>query len=164
MNRILRLTCFGIVAAVVITLSIATAPAIAADGKEAIEKRIALMKGGVLKNFLYVKKFVKEGKGTPAGVSAHAYLLNDASKQVVALFPKGTGRGDYDDKTTRALAKIWEDWAGFKKAAAALTAESMKLAEVAGGGDKDAIAAQFGTMGKNGCGGCHKPFRGAKAK
>lgn len=164
MIKTLRLTGLGIVAAAVVAFSVATAPAIAADGKEVIEKRIALMKGGVLKNFLYAKKFIKEGKGTSAGVSAHAYLLNDASKQVVALFPKGTGRGDFDDKTTRALPKIWEDWDGFKKAAADLTTESMKLAEVAGGGDKDAIAAQFGKMGKIGCGGCHKPFRGAKVK
>ncbi len=164
MNRTFRITGLGIAVATVIAFSIATAPAIAADGKETIEKRIALMKSGVLKNYLYAKKFVKEGKGTAAGVSAHAHLLNDASTQVVALFPKGTGRGDYDDKTTRALPKIWEDWDGFKKAAAALTAESMKLAEVAAGGNKDAIAAQFGQLGKNGCGGCHKPFRGAKVK
>jgi len=60
---------------------------------------------------------VKDGKGTAAGVSAHAHLLNDAATQIVALFPKGTSRGDFDDKTTRALPKIWEDWDGFKKAA-----------------------------------------------
>ena len=30
---------------------------------------------------------------------------------------------------------------------------------VAAGGDKAAIAAQFGVMGKSGCGGCHKNFR-----
>ena len=29
----------------------------------------------------------------------------------------------------------------------------------AAGGDKAAIAAQFGAMGKSGCGGCHKKFR-----
>ena len=164
MNRTVKAVCFGFAIAAALSFSAITGPASAAGGKEAIEKRIALMKGGVLKNFLYIKKYVKEGKGTPAGVAAHAHLLNDASKQVVALFPKGTGRGDYDDKTTRSLPKIWEDWAGFQKAADTLTAESAKMAEVAAGGDKDAIAAQFGMLGKNGCGGCHKPFRGAKAK
>lgn len=164
MNRIARATGFGIVISAALAFSVATSPAVAAEGKEAIEKRLVLMKGGVLKNYLYAKKFVKDGKGSPAGVAAHAHLLNDASTQIVALFPKGTGRGDFDDKTTRALPKIWEDWAGFKKAAAVLTSESAKLAAVAGGGDKAAIAAQFGQMAKIGCGGCHKPFRGAKVK
>jgi cytochrome c556 len=164
MKHIARTLGVGALFAAALTLTVPGADAIAADGKETIEKRIALMKGGVLKNYLYAKKFVKEGKGTAAGVSAHAHLLNDASKQIVAHFPKGTGRGDFDEKTTRALPKIWEDWDGFKTAAAALAAESAKLAEVAAGGDKEAIAAQFGKMGKLGCGGCHKPFRGAKVK
>ncbi len=38
-------------------------------------------------------------------------------------------------------------------------AEAEKLMTVAAGGDKAAIAAQFGAMGKSGCGGCHKKFR-----
>ena len=42
--------------------------------------------------------------------------------------------------------------------------ESAKLAKVADGGDKDAIVKQIGMTGKIGCGGCHKPFRGAKVK
>jgi len=154
----------GVLLGAALMLVMAGTPATAAEGKEVIEKRIALMKGGVLKNFLYVKKFAKEGKGTAAGVNAHAHLLNAASKEIVALFPKGTGRGDFDDKTTRSVAKIWEDWDDFKKAAEGLTRESAKLAEVAAGGDKDVIAAQFGKTGKIGCGGCHKPFRGAKVK
>jgi cytochrome c556 len=164
MRRVISFLGIGVLMGAALTVSVASTTAVAADGKATIEKRIALMKSGVLKNYLYAKKFVKDGKGTPAGVAAHAHLLNDASTQIVAMFPKGTGRGDFDDKTTRALPKIWEDWDGFKKAAEALTRESAKLAEVAAGGDKDAIAAQFGQTGKLGCGGCHKPFRGAKVK
>ena len=30
------------------------------------------------------------------------------------------------------------------------------------GGDKTAITAAFGDMGKNGCGGCHEPYREKK--
>ena len=164
MWRIVKFTTLGLVFSGLLALSSELAPATAAEGKQAIEKRIALMKNGVLKNYLYVKNFVKEGKGTAAGVFAHAHLLKDASEQIVALFPKGTGRGNFDDKTTRALPKIWEDWDGFKKAADVLTVESAKMADVAQGGDKNAIAAQFGQLGKNGCGSCHKPFRGAKVK
>jgi len=154
----------GILLGAVLMASWAGSPAVAAEGKMAIEMRLKLMKGGVLKNFLYVKKFVKDGKGSAAGVAAHASLLNDASTQIVARFPKGSGRGDFDEKTTRALPKIWENWRGFQAAAMRLTEESATLARIAAGGDKDAIAKQFGRMGKLGCGGCHKLFRGAKVK
>ncbi|NKB56543.1 MAG: hypothetical protein GKS00_09420 [Alphaproteobacteria bacterium] len=164
MKFVARVFGVGVLVGAALTFSVAGTPAFAADGKDAIEKRITLMKNGVLKNYLYAKKFAKEGEGTAEGVVKHAKLLSEASAQVVALFPKGTGRGDYDEKMTRALPKIWEDWAGFKTAANVLTQESAKLAEVAAGGDKDAIAAQFGKTAKLGCGGCHKPFRGAKVK
>ncbi len=164
MKHFTRTLSVSILLGVAIMVSWAGTPTVAAEGKMAIEMRLKLMKGGVLKNFLYVKKFVKEGKGSTAGVAAHASLLNDASTQIVAYFPKGSGRGDFDEKTTRALPKIWENWRGFEAAAMRLTDESANLARVAAGGDKDAIAKQFGRMGKLGCGGCHKLFRGAKVK
>lgn len=141
-----------------------TAPANAAEGEDAIKQRIELMKTGVLKNYLPIKKFIDSGEGTAASVADHAKKLNAASKEVLALFPKGTGRGDFDDKTTRALPKIWEDWAGFEKSTEFFIVETAKLAEVAESGDADAIKAQFGKMAKGSCGGCHKDFRGAKAK
>lgn len=164
MKRLARILGVAGMFGAALTLSVASTPAIAMEGKAVIEKRITLMKTGVLKNYLYAKKFVKDGEGTAEGVVKHAKLLSEASKEVVALFPKGTGRGDFDDKTTRALPKIWEDWAGFKAVADTMVQESAKLAEVAAGGDKDAIGAQFGKMAKASCGGCHKPFRGAKVK
>ena len=60
---------------------------------------------------------------------------------------------------TGAKPEIWLDWEGFEKAAKTLEAEAVKLMEVAADGDKAAIAAQLGAMGKNGCGGCHRQFR-----
>lgn len=147
----------------VLTISQGISPA-HADGHAVIEKRIAYMKNDILKPFLTIKGFVKDGKGSAADVAKAATALSAAAGGIVADYPKGSGRGDHDDKVTRALPKIWEDWAGFEKAAAALGAEAAKLASVAAGGDKDAIGAQFGMVGKNGCGGCHKPFRGEKVK
>jgi len=135
-----------------------------ADGHAVIEKRINYMKNDILKPFLVIKSFVKDGKGSAADVAKAATALGAAANGITADYPKGSGRGDHDAKVTRALPKIWEDWAGFEKAAGALAAESAKLASVAGGGDSGAIAAQFGMVGKNGCGGCHKPFRGEKVK
>jgi cytochrome c556 len=123
-----------------------------------------LMKKVVGKNWKPIKAYAKKGEGTPAAVAAHAAKISEAAGKITALFPKGTGRGDFSDKTTRALPAIWKDWAGFEKATKALADESAKLAAIAKSGDKDAIVKQIGTTGKLGCGGCHKPFRGAKVK
>ena len=88
-------------------------------------------------------------------VAIHANSINAMSKSVTAVFPKGTDNGSY---RTAALPKIWEDWAGFEKAAQALDTASADLASVAASGDKQKIAAAFGNLGKA-CGGCHKPYR-----
>ena len=91
-------------------------------------------------------------------VAAHASSMNAMSKLVTAIFPEGTDNGKFE---TRALPKIWEDWAGFEKAAMDFDAASANLAKVAAGGDMNAIRAAFGNLGKS-CGGCHKPFRQPK--
>lgn len=118
----------------------------------------------ISKNWKPIKAYAKKGSGTPADVIKHATVINASSKKINALFPKGSGRGDFSDKETRALPAIWKDWKGFEKATSALDQESAKLIKIAGSGDKSAIAKQVGAMGKKGCGGCHKPFRGAKVK
>ncbi|NKB58369.1 MAG: cytochrome c [Alphaproteobacteria bacterium] len=134
-----------------------------ADKSAAIKDRQALMQT-ILKNWKPIKAFAKSGKGSSADVVKHANAINATTDQMLALFPKGSGRGDFSDKQTRTLPAVWKDWNGFKKANQTLADESAKLASIAAGGDKQAIAKQVGAMGKLGCGGCHKPFRGAKAK
>ena len=133
------------------------------DGSAAIKDRRALMKT-ISKNFKPIKAYVKSGKGSAADVAKHAKAINAATDQFLALFPKGSGRGDYSAKETRALPKIWMDWNGFKKANQVLADESAKLASIAASGNKQAIAKQYAAVGKLGCGGCHKPFRGKKVK
>jgi len=147
-----------------VVIAAASSPVTAMSGKDAIDKRIAHMKKDILGPWKVIKKYAKEGEGTASNVAENALALAKAAGGITANFPKGTGRGDFDDKVTRALPKIWEDWKGFEAAADVLAAEATKLAAVADGGDKDAIVAQFGKTGKLGCGGCHKPFRGAKVK
>jgi cytochrome c556 len=140
-------------------------PASAAmDGKDAIEKRVKFMKTEVLGPFKMIKGYVKEGKGSADEVAVAAGKLHTAAMKITGLFPKGTSRGDFDAKTTRALPKIWQDWKGFEAAAGMLAKQSIKLAAVAVGGDKAAIGKQFGMMGKMGCGGCHKLHCGDKVK
>jgi len=89
-------------------------------------------------------------------VAAHARGINEMSKLITQLFPKGTDNVTMKD--TRALPAIWEDKGKFEAAAQNLQTESAKLVEVAQGGDVAAIGAQLENVGKA-CGGCHKPFR-----
>lgn len=136
----------------------------AASSEEAIKQRRDLMKKVIGKNWKAINAYQKKGKGTPSDVAIHAAAIHEAAGKITALFPKGTGRGDFSDKATRALPAIWKDWGGFEKAAKSLADESAKLVTVAKGGDKDAIGKQIAATGKNACGSCHKAFRGAKAK
>ncbi len=91
-----------------------------------------------------------------AEVEGHAHAINEMSKNLLPLFPEGSGP---EAGNTRALPVIWEKWSEFEAAVKALQDESAKLAQVAQSGDLAAIAAQTGQLGNNGCGGCHKTFR-----
>lgn len=135
----------------------------ALTGEAAIKARKEAMKANSKDNKI-IQAFVKDGKGSAADVAKAATEIAESSKKIPSLFPKGTGRGDFPDKTTRALPKIWEDMAGFEKAVDTMVAEAEKLATVAKAGDKDAIAKQAAALSKNGCGGCHKTYRGEKVK
>ena len=93
-------------------------------------------------------------------VATHARAIHGMAKHLHTLFPEGTGP---EAGETRALPAIWEQGEKFREAVGRLQAESAKLAEIAAnGGDLAAVGAQVGALGKNGCGGCHKPFRKPK--
>jgi len=102
---------------------------------------------------------VKGDVGFTDEVAGHAHAISEMSKNLARLFPPGSGK---EAGETRALAIIWEKWDDFEAAIKTLGIESAKLAEVAKGGDRSAIAAQTGELGNKGCGGCHKTFREKK--
>lgn len=142
-------------------ISLGAHSAWSASVDDSIKQRKADMKqiGGQMK----VIKDYLGGNGTNADVVAGANKINALTKTTPALFKERSALGDAGISVeTESLPKIWEDPAGFEKAWAVLAAESKKLAEVAANDDPDAIAAQFGAMGKNGCGGCHKAYRKKK--
>jgi cytochrome c556 len=131
-------------------------------GDAAIKARKDAMKSFSANNKV-IQAFVKDGKGTTADVADKATAIAATAKQIPELFPKGSGRGDFPDKVTRALPAIWTDMAGFDKNAKALVAESAKLAGIAKAGDKAAITKQVAEVGKV-CGACHKAYRGDVVK
>jgi cytochrome c556 len=88
----------------------------------------------------------------------HAHAMHEQSKNLLRLFPEGTGKDDTEVKSA-ALPVIWERRDEFEQAAQAFERESAKLVEVAEAGDQAAIAQQLGALGKQGCGNCHETFR-----
>ena len=104
----------GVTLALVGLIAVDTAPAVAHD--HVIKERIDLMRKGVLGNFKVIKAFVKDGKGSMADVEKVAKGVLAAAANVPALFPKGSGRPDADEKKTRSLSKIWEEWATLEDA------------------------------------------------
>lgn len=147
------------VAAVAATLlTAAAAPAQAADlGAAVLKHRQDAMKGmgGDMKA---INEALEAASFDAAAVQAAAADLEDRAQNLEYLFVPGTGIDDNVGKTA-AKMEIWADWDKFVQAAGAMEAEAGKFLAVAAGGDKDAIGAAFGELGKNGCGGCHSAYR-----
>ena len=83
----------------------------------------------------------------------HARSINQNSKMILSMFPKGSDIGD-----TKAKPSIWKNWSKFETVSNAFVRESATLAKVAESGDMKAFAKQVRATGKT-CGGCHKYFK-----
>lgn len=86
-------------------------------------------------------------------VAKNAAIAEQMSKLPWEAFVAGTDKGD-----TRAKPEIWIEAAKFKSAAEKMEQEISKLAQLAKGGDLNAIKSQFGATGKA-CKACHDDFR-----
>ena len=155
---------FGIIvgAALAVSLAVPAAPVLSQSGGDAIKARKALMKDNS-RAFRAIAAYVKKGKGSPADVNAQARTLAAAAAKIPGLFPKGTSLSDGAGKT-RAKPAIWSDRAKFDASAANFGKLAMNLSAAAQSGDKKAIAAAFGSVGKGACGACHRAYRGPKQK
>ncbi len=89
-------------------------------------------------------------------IAAKANDINGRAAKIADHFPAGTSTEDGFD--TEALPAIWQKPEEFKAAAAKLVDESAKLASLAAGADKTAVASQAMAMG-GACKGCHDQFR-----
>jgi len=93
--------------------------------------------------------------GDKASAIAAAKKIAALGEKVPAMFQIGTDRERIGAEKTRAKMEIWNKWNDFTQANNAMIAVANKVA----GGD----LAAAGEIGRT-CGGCHKPFRGPKAK
>ena len=136
-----------------------------------IQDRKNLMRSNI-GNMKAIGAYLKTGKGSAADVASRARKISHNAEAMKGLFPAGTSSKDKPGQT-RAKPGIWakksihnqaEDMAAFNNAADIMSVYALKLASAADSGDKKAIGAAMGKLGKSGCGGCHKFFRGPKPK
>ena len=130
----------------------------AQDPSEIVRERQQVMKdnGAAMKT---IGGFVEAGVGTLDDVAAAAGTIADAADRIPGLFPEGTSMDEVMDPRSGAKPVIWEQWDAFIARASTLQQEALAMRELALAGDADGVAAQLGTLGNEGCGGCHQTFR-----
>ena len=158
MKKIVRGTLVATAVVLAFAVFDAGRTALAQDPKAAIEKRQMTMKaiGGHMKA---ISDFVNVGKGSAGDIAKRAAEISAAAKMLPSLFPATSGNGMVTGVKTDALGVIWTDMAYFTRIFATLDKEAVELQRVALSGDKAAIQARMGMLGKNACGACHRTFR-----
>jgi cytochrome c556 len=130
-----------------------------ADDAAVIDNRQAVMKSQG-KDMTAIKAFIDDKGELAAAQAAGADLVTQVGK-IPELFPKGTGMAEYQGKSW-AKPVVWTDSDKFTAQAKIAAEKAAALNTALKGGDKAAITAAFGDMGKYGCGACHEPFREKK--
>ena len=158
MNKIVRGTLVAAAAVLAITAFDAGTSVFAQDAKTAISMRQSAMKG-IGGHMKAISGFLKENMGSAEDVAKRAAEMSATAKMLPSYFPAKSGMDMVTDPKTSANAMIWSDMAKFESLAALLASEANKLATIAKTGDKAAIQAQVGVIGKTTCGACHGTFR-----
>jgi len=124
-----------------------------------ITKRRSAMRA-LVGNMKQIAGYLKASKGGPKDAAMAARRIASIANAMTSLFPAGTEMARYPG-VTGAKSAIFEDQAGFKKAAMTLASLANGLAKAASapGAGKAQIGKAFGPVGKMGCGGCHKNYR-----
>jgi cytochrome c556 len=130
--------------------------AVPQDAEQVVKRRQALMnrQGDDLKA---IKEYL-DGKGDLAKAQASAADLIQASRMIADMFPPGTSTAEFPGKSG-AKPAIWSDRDKFVADQKTAAEKTDVLLVAVKSGDKAAITAAFGDLGKNGCGNCHTTFR-----
>ncbi len=135
------------------------ADAARADDAAIVDSRQATMKAQG-KDMTAIKAYIDDKADLASAQAAGADLPTQVGK-IPDLFPKGTGMAEFPGKSY-AKPAIWTDGDKFTAQAKTAADKSAALNTALKGGDKAAITAAFGDLGKNGCGACHEPYREKK--
>ena len=144
-------TIFSIAIAATVLIGASTLSA----GEDDIKYRKAAMKA-VGDHMTAIATILKTDAGDMKDIAIHANAMAGLAKITATSFPEGSG--PMDGKTETKM-DVWEKPEEFKKVTMAFIAEADRLVAAAGTGDKSAIGAQLGALGKNGCKACHDGFR-----
>ena len=158
MNRYVRRMLVVSIAVLSIITFDAKNSILAQDTKTAISMRLSSMKGfgGHMKG---ISAYLKNGTGSAEDVAKRATEISATAKMLPSYFADKSEKDIVTDSKLRADAIIRANMTKFKSFATILSAEAAKLATIAKTGDKEAIAAQMGVIGKDACGACHGTFR-----
>ncbi len=149
MRRMLLLT--AALTAIPLTAALAQAPAgLTPEQIVAARQSAYLLSAGNLAGI----KGVIDGGGDLKGIAFPARALARWARTLPAMFPEGS-----NVPPTHAKAEVWSDRAGFEARAQAYAAAATRLAELAPGGDRAAITAQFDAL-RGTCQACHEQYRG----
>jgi cytochrome c556 len=129
------------------------------DDATVVDTRQSVMKAQG-KAMTAIKAYIDDKADLTSAQAAGADLVTQVGK-IPDLFPKGTGMTEFPGKSY-AKPVVWTDWDKFSDQAKVALEKAVALNTALKGGDKAAITAAFGDMGKNGCGACHEPFREKK--
>jgi cytochrome c556 len=151
-------TRWGVTMAVVLAAGVCAGVA-RSDDTAVLDARIAVMKAQG-KDMTGIKAYIDDKADLASAQAAGADLVLQVAK-IPDLFPKGTGMAEMPGKSY-ARPVVWTDWDKFLAQAKTAGEKATALNAALKGGDKAAITAAFGDMGKNGCGACHEPFREKK--
>jgi cytochrome c556 len=130
-----------------------------ADDAAVIDNRQSVMKTQG-KDMTAIKAYLDDKADLASAQTAGADLVTQVGK-IPDIFPKGTGMTEYQGKSW-AKPVVWTEADKFAAAAKTAADKAAALDKALKGGDKAAITAAFGDMGKNGCGGCHETYREKK--
>lgn len=82
----------------------------------------------------------------------------DTAKLATIPWPAFSVEGAMPGNNSDALPEIWDNWEDFQARADALQTRTAALAEVAAGGDRDAISGAFREVAMT-CKGCHDNYK-----
>ncbi len=128
----------------------------AAQKEGLVKDRIDFMKAQAADNKA-INDYAK-GMATKEQATTAINDLITRSTKIAAMFPAGTSSKDLPGKSN-AKPEIWSDFDRFAGIAKVLHDTAMKEAELIKTGSPEDVGKAQADLGKNGCGGCHGPFR-----
>jgi cytochrome c556 len=149
--------------AVAVALGVGVAAGIAQDKPPVVKQRQDAMKAqaDAMKAITAYSK--GEGGVDQQQALAKVNELLQISPKIPELFPAGTGTDKLGNEVTAAKPEIWQEFDKFKAIPPTLHSEEEKLATAVKSGDKQKVADQLASTGKNGCGACHNTYRVKKS-